>query len=201
MAASTSCLVIFNSCLAAVTSFLVVFNSCFTAFTSILAFSSCALNLSAISSAVLLSNILNASENMLITSFGRVRYSRIFWRIGKSSGNNAASRLISSGVSAVKSERYISLSRLIFSVSLFSYCVSSQSISAESIRPSIMSEYLYFLNVSRLIRWYSCKSFMLISVLKTVFPTWKYNLLSFGLLSELLLFSKNMMVCTFFMFS
>ena len=192
---------IFNSCLAAVTSFLVVFNSCFTAFTSILAFSSCALNLSAISSAVLLSNILNASENMLITSFGRVRYSRILWRIGKSSGNNAASRLISSGVSAVKSERYISLSRLIFSVSLFSYCVSSQSISAESIRPSIMSEYLYFLNVSRLIRWYSCKSFMLISVLKTVFPTWKYSLLSFGLLSELLLFSKNMMVCTFFMFS
>lgn len=40
---------------------------------------------------------------------------------------------------------------------------------------------------------------MFMPVLNVVFPTWKYAFLFTGLLSELLLFSKNMIVCTFFM--
>lgn len=82
--------------------------------------------LSTISSAVFLSNILNASENILSTSSGLSIYSLISQRTPSRSGNIPISYSISCGVSATNNDRYFRRSSFIFSVtSLSLYCVLS----------------------------------------------------------------------------
>ena len=61
--------------------------------------------LSTINSAVFLSNILNASENILSTSPGLSKYSLISWRTDSRSGNISISLSISCGVSATNNDK------------------------------------------------------------------------------------------------
>ena len=82
--------------------------------------------LSTISSAVSLSNILNASENILSTSSGLSIYSLISRRTPSRSGNIPISCSISCEVSATNNDRYFRRSSFILSVtSLSLYCVLS----------------------------------------------------------------------------
>ena len=101
----------FNLCTSACNSLFFSFNSSFCSFR----FTISSLILSTINSAVFLSNILNASENILSTSPGLSKYSLISWRTDSRSGNVSTSLSISYGVSATNNDKNFNLSLFIFS--------------------------------------------------------------------------------------